>query len=112
MKRKTTLVQRIDHVPAAKSRKAEPLDPDRLAIDALSYLAGEPARLADFLATTGLTRDTLRDAADRPGFLRGVLDYVAADEALLVAFAAHQGVSPEAVGHAVTAAGGGAEPTP
>ena len=46
---------------------------------------GAPQR---FLAVTGLGPHNLRQAASDPAFLASVLDYVAADEGLLVAFAA------------------------
>jgi hypothetical protein len=39
----------------------------------------------------------LRAAAAEPGFLAAILDYVAGDESLLVAFAAHRNLAPEIV---------------
>ena len=76
------------------------LDPEQLAVEALSFLASDEEKLGDFLAATGLTRDTLRHAAGEPGFLAGVLGHVGADEALLLAFASHQGVDPQLGGRA------------
>jgi hypothetical protein len=66
-----------------------------LAIVALGYLAGDAEHLARFLALTGIGPGDIRAAAAEPGFLAGVLDYVAGDEALLRAVAAHAGVTPE-----------------
>ncbi len=66
-----------------------------LAITALGYLAGDPEHLERFLALTGVSPTDIRSAAGEPGFLAGVLDYVAGDEALLRAVAAHAGVAPE-----------------
>ena len=74
-----------------------------LAIQALTYLAGEPERLARFLASTGIGPDSLRAAAHEPLFLAGVLDHVATDEALLTDFAAQANVDPRAIGEARTA---------
>ena len=82
--------------PGAKtfvSRK----DGEDLAIAALGFLAGEPDRLSRFLDLCGLGPHNLRAAAADPGFLAAVLDYVAGDEPLLVAFAADQGFPPERV---------------
>jgi hypothetical protein len=68
-----------------------------LAIAALIFLAGEQERLGRFLALTGLAPESLRTAAHEPGFLLGVLDHVASDEALLLAFADESGIDPEDV---------------
>jgi len=70
---------------------------ETIAIAALGFLAAEPERLARFLALSGLGPHNLRQAATTPGFLGAVLDHLAADERLLVAFAAAQGVEPGAV---------------
>ena len=78
------------------SRRAAP-DPEAVAIEALSFLAGDPERLARFLSLSGLGPETLRAAAAEPGFLAQVLDHVAGDESLLLAFAATAGLAPEAV---------------
>lgn len=72
-------------------------DPEMLAISALSFLAEEPERLSRFLDLTGLSPITLRRAAAEPRFLASVLDYLVADESLLLAFAANAQVAPETV---------------
>ena len=64
---------------------------ETMAIAALGFLAAEPERLARFLALSGLGPHNLRQAATSPGFLAAVLDHLAADERLLVAFAAAEG---------------------
>ncbi len=43
---------------------------ESIAIEALTFLAGNPARLDRFLALSGLGWDTLRVAAGEPGFGR------------------------------------------
>jgi hypothetical protein len=68
-----------------------------LAIAALTFLAGDAERLGRFLALTGIAPASLRAAAREPGFLLGVLDHVAADEALLVEFAKESGIDPQEV---------------
>jgi hypothetical protein len=80
---------------------------ENLAVQALAYLAGEPELLARFLALSGIGPDTIRTAAADPQFLVGVLDYVAGDEHLLVAFADHVQMRPEAIARARTALSGG-----
>lgn len=70
---------------------------ESLAIEAIGFLAAEPERLDRFLSLSGLGPHNLRQAATSPGFLAAVLDYLATDEPLLIAFAAAQGVDPGAV---------------
>ncbi len=77
-----------------------------MAIAALGFLAGEEARLERFLALSGLGPHNLREAAADLGFLAAVLDYVASDELLLVAFAANQGLDPAAIARAKESFGG------
>jgi hypothetical protein len=67
---------------------------ENLAIQGLAYLAGDPERLSAFLAISGIGPDTIRGAAREPGFLAGVLDHIASDERLLLAFAADAGIDP------------------
>ena len=68
---------------------------EAVAVEGLAFLAAEPARLERFLAVTGLGPHNLRRAAADPGFLASVLDYLAGDERLLVAFAEESGRRPE-----------------
>jgi Protein of unknown function (DUF3572) len=67
---------------------------EALAIQALNFLATEPARLSRFLALSGLDPGSIRSAAAESDFLAGVLAHLGEDEALLVAFAAEAGVTP------------------
>jgi hypothetical protein len=84
-----------------KSRQSASADSARsLAVSALTFIAGDSDRLNRFLGLTGLGPDNLRTAAADPAFLSSVLDYLVADEALLVEFAADAGVKPEAVARA------------
>jgi hypothetical protein len=80
--------------------------PELLAIQALSFLGQEPERLGRFLAFTGIGPADIRTAAQEPGFLAGILDHVAGDSALLVAFAAHAGIEPAEVDKARRALAG------
>ncbi len=60
-----------------------------------------------FLAETGLGPAEIRTAARDPGFLVGVLDFVAGDQRLIESFAAAAGVDPTTVDAARHALGGG-----
>ena len=63
-------------------------------------------RLGRFLAITGMGPAEIRAASAEPGFLAGVLDYVASDERLIADFAAAADVDPADVGRAHVALGG------
>jgi hypothetical protein len=73
---------------------------EELAIAALGFIAGEPERLGRFLALTGIGPESIRAAARAPNFLLGVLDHVASEESLLLAFAEHGGIDPAEVARA------------
>ena len=73
---------------------------ESLAIQALAFLAAEPERLSRFLAVTGIGPHEIRAAARESQFLVGVLDYLAGDEPLLIAFSAELQVDPADIVHA------------
>lgn len=58
-----------------------------VAIQALSFLAADSARLGAFLVETGIGPETLRKSASDPQFLLSVLDFVLRDDATVKAFA-------------------------
>jgi hypothetical protein len=87
--------------PSSAAREAA----EMLAIQALSFIAEEPERLNAFLNATGLTLDRLRESANQPDFLAGVLEHMLADESLLLAFAASAVVDPADVTRARIALG-------
>ena len=90
-----------DGAPELRREMAE-----TLAVEALGYIAGEPETLGRFLAASGLGPATLRRAAADPQFLAGVLDFVLADETLLLAFAGRTGIEPGNIAKARRAFGG------
>ena len=71
---------------------------EELAIQALTFIAGDGERLGRFLAVTGIGPAEIREVAREQGFLSGVLDHLAADEPLLLAFSSETGIPPEDVG--------------
>ena len=72
-------------------------DAEAIATEALAFLAADAERLRRFLDLSGLDPASIRAAAESVDFLAGVLDYICADEALLVGFAADAGLQPPLV---------------
>lgn len=90
-------------MPIRDPNLAGPADAEEVAVGALSYLATDEERLNRFLDVTGLTPATLRRAAASSGFLASVLDYVVADERLVLGLADNLGMPPERIVQAQTA---------
>lgn len=82
--------------PKSRSSTGE-AEAQELSIAALAWLAEDAERLQRFLALSGLGPQNLRSAAAEPGFLGAILDYLAAHDDLLIAFATHRNIAPEAV---------------
>lgn len=61
----------------------------------LHHLAENPAQLAEFMTMTGYSPDALRRAAADDGLDRGLIDYFATNEALLLALCAHNSFKPD-----------------
>ena len=76
-----------------------------VAVQALSFVAGDPEQLGRFLAESGLGPETLRSAASDPHFLGSVLDFVMRDDATVKAFAAVAQLHPTNVAAARQALG-------
>ena len=79
---------------------------EALATQALTFIAGDSERLGRFLAVTGVGPAEIREVAREPGFLTGVMDHLASDERLLLAFCSESGISPADFAKAHTALGG------
>ena len=89
-----------------KRRASRPKEAaETLAIQALAFIAEEPDRLAAFLGATGLSPDRIRESANQPDFLLGVLEHMLSDESLLVGFADGAGIDPADVARARGAMG-------
>jgi hypothetical protein len=83
----------MKNIPSNKSHISAEEAQD-VAIEALTFMAGDPDRLGRFLAITGLGPENLRAAAAQKGFLGQILHYIAEDEKLLLAFASESGRLP------------------
>jgi hypothetical protein len=79
---------------------------ETLAIQALSFLAREPARLGAFLAESGLGPETIREAAKDASFLVAVLDFILNDEGLIDDFCKERDLKPRQLIAAREALGG------
>jgi len=65
-----------------------------VAVQALSFVAGDPTRLGAFLAESGIGPDTHSSAAADPRFLAHVLGFVMRDDATVKEFAAASKLHP------------------
>jgi hypothetical protein len=76
---------------------------EALAISALGFIASDPELLPRFLAISGIEAQAIRQAAREPGFLAGVLQFIAAHEPTLLRFSEETGVPPQQVSAALRA---------
>lgn len=74
---------------------------ETLALQGLTFLAGDPQRLVRFLSLTGLTPNDLRAFGSDPKLQAAVLEHLLGDESLLLVFAADAGAAPEAISPAL-----------
>lgn len=65
-----------------------------IALKALAFLANDPARFERFLALSGTSLASIREAAGNPQFLAGLLNHLLEDESLLLTFTAEQDFDP------------------
>ena len=66
-----------------------------IAIQCLTFLAGDAGRLGRFLALTGAGPADLAASRDDPRMLASVLEYMLGDEPMLLEFAANNNHPPE-----------------
>ena len=79
---------------------------EALAIQVLSFIAGDTERLGRFLAVTGIGPAEIRAAAREPRFLAGVLEYLVSDHRLAAEFGAEAGYEPDDLAKAYVVLGG------
>lgn len=82
---------------------------EALAIQALGFVASDPGLLPRFLSITGIEASAIRQAAGEPGFLAGVLQFIAAHEPTLLRFAEATGTPPARVMTALRALPNGSD---
>jgi len=81
--------------PPLSRLKPDPLTPAMLADLCLGHLAQDPELLGEFMVQTGQSPDGLRRAVGSDMLARGLIDYFAQNEALLLTLCANNGISPE-----------------
>ncbi|MGF1660168.1 MAG: DUF3572 family protein [Rubrimonas sp.] len=91
---------------ASREREAA----ERLATEALLWLAERPEEMAGFLGWSGAAPETVRARACDPAFLGFALDFVLLDEARARAFSLAAGFGPEEALRARAALPGGDAP--
>jgi hypothetical protein len=77
--------------------KAPSLSLKDLADLCLTHLAQHPEQLAEFMVQSGLDPQSLRGLIGTPSFAHGLIDYVVANEPMLLAIAAKNRLKPEAI---------------
>lgn len=80
---------------------------EKLALQALGWLASEDDLLNVFMGSAGVSADEIRTRASEPELLAAVLDFVLMDDAWVMAFAGAAGHPPEDVLKARAALPGG-----
>jgi len=78
-------------------RTPNPENAETIALNALSFLAESPDALESFMRQSGVDLTTIRLRAAERDFLAAVLDFLMADEALLVRFCDSTRTEPRAV---------------
>lgn len=76
---------------------------EALAIQALAFVAGDETLLPRFLQITGIEASSIREAAAEPGFLAGVLQFIAAHEPTLLQFCEQTETEPTLITAALRA---------
>ncbi|WP_072793701.1 DUF3572 domain-containing protein [Cognatishimia maritima] len=82
---------------------------ETLALNALSWLAGNDELMPVFMGSTGVSAADLRERAGDPAFLGSVLDFLTMDDKWVIAFCDHFGLDYSAPLQARQALPGGGE---
>src|SRR5688500_63940 len=73
---------------------------EKIAANALAFLAADAGRLMQFMQATGVSLDDLRRDAGSSRMLTAVLDHLVQNESLLLVFTSSIGLPPEDIGPA------------
>ena len=63
----------------------------------MAFIAQDDIRLEHFMSLTGIGPGDMKNGLGDPDFQAMVLDYALENESLILEFAAHQGLQPDAV---------------
>lgn len=78
-----------------------------LAVQVLGWLAQDHARIAAFLAASGTASGSLRDRVQEPEFLLAIIEFLMADEAMLLECSTALDIPPQTPADARAALPGG-----
>lgn len=81
--------------PRTAPAKLTVSDGEAVALQAVAWIVADDAMRDRFVALTGCGADEMRLRVGQPAFLGSVLEFVLGNEADVVAFAEHEGFSPE-----------------
>ena len=70
---------------------------EALALQGLTFLAGDADRLSRFLTLTGIDPGELSGWNGNPGLQGAVLEHLLSDESLLLVFADEIGIAPDTI---------------
>ncbi len=70
---------------------------ETIALQALSFIARDDERLAQFLLNSGLTPHELKKRVREPDLLGGVLDAILGDDTVLLGFCNTTSLSPKTI---------------
>jgi hypothetical protein len=71
--------------------------PENLGIQVFQFIVADVDRIIQFMNVTGLQPETLRESANAPDFLVGVLEYVSKDDELLKLIHKDLGIPPDTI---------------
>jgi hypothetical protein len=89
--------------PTRRSPTIDRESAEAIALQGLTFLAGDPGHMLHFLKLTGLQPEEVRAQAGSAELSLAVLEHLAGDESLLLVFAASHDVAPESVSRAIAA---------
>ncbi len=91
----TSIDYRSQNAAVSPLPKSIELTPKSLGDLCLHHLAENPDQLAEFMGVTGYSPDAIRSSVGTAGLARGLIDYFASNEPLLLALCANAGFRPD-----------------
>ena len=78
-----------------KNTSPKALEGTTIALQLIAFLAADDEGMECFTSLSGMSLDDMKEGAENPVFLGFMLDYALQDEALILAFAENQQISPQ-----------------
>ena len=78
-----------------KNTSPNTLESSTIALQLIAFLASDLERMERFTSLSGINLGDMKEGALNPVFLGFMLDYALQDEALILAFAENQQISPQ-----------------